>query len=655
MVTVVFVDIVGSTDLGERLDPEALEGVLTEYFGRMRAALEHHGGLLEKYIGDAVMGVFGVPQLHEDDALRAVRAATEMHAALHELNRELVDRYGIAVQARTGVNTGEVLQGDIATGQRYALGDAVNVAARLEQAAGPDEILIGKTTFDLTRHAVRAEQVEPLALKGKRAPVPAYRLLSMSGADPGTGRVVSTLIGRSAELAALRTSFIQAANHRQCERLTIIGTAGVGKSRLVHEFVAGLSGAATVVRGRCLPYGQQITYWPFREMVRDAVGAVEADPAEVVRDKLVRFLAPEDHGPVVAHLGQLLTGSAPGSSPETLSWVVRRFLEVLARNHPAVVVLDDLQWADPAMLNVLDEIHASSSSIPLLLLCVFRTEIGNRLAPREADRPGITLALKPLAESEAHQLVANILGGGPFPDEVPGRVVEAAEGNPLFVEQLLNMLIDEGKLELASGSWRLAGGLDRLDAPPSIRALLATRLDLLGDDERRIVGPAAVVGRIFHREAVAALVDEPLRARLDGLLDGLMGKDLIREDPQAPHQQLYRFRHPLIRETAYDAMPKRLRAELHEGFAGWLAAATGDRVDEYDDIVGYHLEQAYRYRGELGAIPDDGGTLGRAMAAWRGRAARRSTVAGDARVPPHAPDAAQAAQKASGRGPRGGV
>ena len=193
MVTVVFVDIVGSTELGERLDPEPLKGILTEYFGRMRVVLEHHGGLLEKYIGDAIMGIFGVPQLHEDDALRAVRAATEMRAALHELNRELMERYGVAVQSRTGVNTGEVLQGDLATGQAFAVGDTVNVAARLQQAAGPDEILVGRMTFDLTRHAVRAEPVEPLALKGKRAPVPAYRLLSMARTDQGPGPVGSVL------------------------------------------------------------------------------------------------------------------------------------------------------------------------------------------------------------------------------------------------------------------------------------------------------------------------------------------------------------------------------------------------------------------------------------------------------------------------------
>jgi class 3 adenylate cyclase len=643
MVTVVFVDIVGSTDLGERLDPEALKGVLTEYFARMRAALEHHGGLLEKYIGDAIMAIFGVPQLHEDDALRAVRAAVEMRASLHELNGALTDTYGVAVRTRTGVNTGEVIQAGITAGPAFALGDTVNVASRFQQAAGPDEILIGKTTFDLTRHAVSAEPVEPLLLKGKSERVPAYRLLSMSGADAGTGRGGPALVGRSAELTALRTSFLRAANDRGCERVTIIGPAGVGKSRLIHEFAAGLTGTATVVRGHCLPYGDQIAYWPLRELICDAVGAEESDPTEVVWDKLRRFSGPQDQGQPAAVLGQLLRPEMPDISPEALSWAVRGFLEVLARHRPVVVILDDLQWADPAMLRLLDDVQTPSSGAALLFVCVFRPDVDQDCLLPAAQRPGITMVLEPLVESEAHLLMANLLGGSRFPDEVGTRVVEAAEGNPLFMEQLLAMLIDEGQLERRDGSWRLAGRLDRLDAPPTIRALLSTRLDLLEDDERRVLGPAAVVGKVFHREAVAALVDEPLRARVDGVLEALVGKDLIRQDPPAGHHQLYRFRHPLIREAAYDALSKRRRAELHASFAMWLEAAVADRVDEYDNIVGYHLQQAYQYRGELSAIPDISVSLGRAMAAWQGRAARRSAAAGDASVPPRS--AQQAPEK----------
>jgi class 3 adenylate cyclase len=619
MVTVVFTDIVGSTDLGERLDPEALKGVLTRYFGEMRAVLERHGGLPEKYIGDAIMGVFGVPRLHEDDALRAVRAATEMLAGLHELNHELTDTYGVTLHSRTGVNTGEVLQGDIDSGQTLAFGHPVNVAARLEQAAGPDEILIGKVTFDLTRHVVDAELVEPLQAAGNgRPPVRAYRLVSLASAHPAGGRAGTELVGRSAELAALHQAFTRAGVQRRCERVSLIGPAGVGKSRLIREFVAGLGPAVTVVRGRCLPYGDQITYWPFRELIRDGTGAVEADPAEVVRDKLRGFLAPAGKGQPAALrpaaqgqlatlLGQLLRLEPPVASHDELVWAVRRFLELLAVDRPTVVVLDDLQWADPPMLRLLDDVHARSSGFPLLFLCVFRPDSDHDSPLLAVERPGSTVVLEPLAEAETGHLMENVLGGNAFPREVRSRVVEAAEGNPLFVEQLLDMLIEAGSLERHGGGWRLTGDLDLRGVPPTIRALLAARLDLLREDQGAVIGPAALIGKVFHRDAVAALVDDSLHPHLDSLLDSLAAKDLIGRDSSGD-QQLYGFRHPLIREAAYSAMSKRRRAELHERFARWLRAAVWDRVAEYDDIVAHHLEQAHRYRAELGTDRGEPGT-----------------------------------------------
>jgi class 3 adenylate cyclase len=611
MVTVVFIDIVGSTDLAERLDPEVLRDVLTQYFRRMRAVLERHGGLLEKYIGDAIMGIFGVPRVHEDDALRAVRAATEMGSVLHELNRDLRHTYGVTIRARTGVNTGEVLQGDVATGQVLALGHPVNVAARLEQAAAPGEILIGKTTLDLTRHAIRTEPVEPLTLRGSEQPVAAYRLVSLADRIQVAGGAGPLLVGRSRELAALGDAFASAASHRRCERVTIIGSAGVGKSRLIQEFVAGLGPAATVVRGRCLPYGDKITYWPFRELIRDGVGAVEADPAAVVRDKLGAILRPAplapgnrdrttDQGQLATVLGQLLRLETVVASHGELVGAVRRFLELLARHRPAVVVLDDLQWADPPMLRLLADIHLGSSGFPLLFLCVFRPDSDHGAPLLAVERPGSTMVLEPLSEPETGQLMENVLGGSAFPREVRNGVVEAAEGNPLFVEQLLDMLIDAGRLERRDEVWRLAGDLDLHGVPPTIRALLAARLDLLRDDQRAVIGPAALIGKVFHREALAALVDDSLHSHLDDLLDSLTVRDLIGR-ASAEDLQLYRFRHPLIREAAYSAMSKRRRAELHGRFAGWLSAAVGDRVAEFDGIVTHHREQAHRYRGELGA------------------------------------------------------
>jgi len=612
MVTVVFIDIVGSTDLAQRLDPEVLRDVLTLSFRRMSEALERHGGLLEKYIGDAIMGVFGVPLVHEDDAVRAVRAAAEMRMVLNELNRDLSDTYGVTIRARTGVNTGEVLQSDVATGQRFALGLPVNVAARLEQAAAPGEILIGKTTLDLTRHAIRTEPAEPLTLPGTGHPVSAYRLVSLADRPQVAGRAGTLLVGRSHELAALRDAFTSATSHRRCERVTIIGSAGVGKSRLIHEFLTCLGPAATVVRGRCLPYGDQITYWPFRELIRDGVGAVEADPAGVVRGKLRGILRPADQGHLAMVLGRLLRLETSVASHEELVWAVRRFLEVLALHRPTVVVLDDLQWADSPMLRLLSDIHARSSGFALLFLCAFRPDFDHGSPALDVERPGSTMALEPLTEVETGQLMENVLGGCPFPGEVRARVVEAAEGNPLFAEQLLDMLVDAGRLERHDGVWRLAGDLDRLGLPPTIRALLAARLDLLREDQRAVIGPAALIGRVFHREALAALVGQCLLPpHLDDLLDSLTVKDLIGR-PSSGDPQLYRFRHPLIRQAAYSAMSKRRRAELHERFAGWLPVGAGDGVAEYDDIVGGHLEQARRYRAELGVDRDRSSRAGRA-------------------------------------------
>ena len=628
MVTVLFTDIVGSTILGERLDPEALKGVLSEYFRRMREALARHGGLVEKYIGDAIVGVFGIPHLHEDDALRAVRAATEMRAALHGLNRELEEAYEVTIQARTGISTGEVLQGNIASGQTLALGDTVNVAARLEQAADADEILIGKTTFDLTRHAIRAEPLEDLALKGKAQPVPAYRLLSMTNTEAAVPRVSAALVGRSAELAALRDSFKRAGGQWRCERVAIVGTAGVGKSRLVHEFVAGLGDDATIVRGRCLSYGDHITYWPLKELVQDAIDVAESDRAETVKEKLGRFFTADNQGALAAELlGQLLGVGAPGTSNEEIAWALSRFCERLALDRPAVVILDDLQWADPAMLELLQDVEARCRDIRLMFVCILRPDLDQLIPWLSSDTVGHSLVLEPLVVSEARVLMENLLGGS-IPEQVRRRVIEAAEGNPLFIEELLGMLIEQGQLVCQDQEWKLGSGLDRIDAPPTIRALLAARLDRLDTDERRVVEPAAVVGKVFQRQAVLELVDAALRVHVDSLLGQLVTKALVRPDPHSVDGQVYRFRHLLIQDAAYNAMSKRRRGELHESFARWLEAILADRVSEYEEIIGYHLEQAYRYRAQLGAMRESGLVLGRDAAAWLSRAARRSSGLG---------------------------
>jgi class 3 adenylate cyclase len=628
MVTVVFTDIVGSTSLGERLDPEAFKGVLTEYFRRMRKALERHGGLLEKYIGDAMLGVFGIPHLHEDDALRAVRAAVEMRAALHELNIELLDTYGIAIQSRTGVNTGEVIQGDISQRQTLVFGDTVNIAARLEQAAGPNEILIGKTTFHLTRQAVSAEPVEELVLKGKREPLTAYRLESVADVWGRAPRAGSTLVGRTGELAALQASFARASEQRKCERVTVIGPAGVGKSRLVEEFVVQLGPTATVVKGRCLPYGDKITYWPLRELIRDAIGAVESDSAEVSREKLTYFLAPINEGPLVGELlGQVLGLRSAGARPDEIAWAVRWFLEVLARPRPAVLVLDDVQWADPVLIEFLSEAQIRSVG-PMLFLYLVRLDADDDASDWLIENhAGSSIVLESLAEDYAYALVEDVLGGH-LSRDASSRIVQKADGNALFIEELLLMLIDQGRLLRTNEHWRLADGVDRIELPPTIRALLAARLDRLETNERSVVDTAAVIGKIFPAAAVENLVDERTRQRVDVLLQQLVTKGLMQEDSVEPDGKVFRFRHLLIQDVAYDSMSKRRRAELHESFARWLQTNAADRADEYEELVGYHLEQVYHYRAELGALRDSRRLLGEEAASWLSAAARRVLALG---------------------------
>ena len=339
-VTIVFSDLVGSTRLGESLDSESLRQVMSRYFDTMRAILEHHGGTVEKFIGDAVMAVFGIPAVREDDAVRAVRATAEMREALEDLNARLEGRWGVRLRVRTGVNTGEVVAGDASLGQRFATGDAVNVAARLEQAAGGDEILISEATHQLVRDAVRVEPVEPLALKGKSHVVPAFRLVEVVADAPGVARRLdSPIVGREREMGRLRGALERARNDRRCQLMTVLGPAGVGKSRLAHELGVAVAGGASVLRGRCLPYGEGITFWPVAEVVRHAAGIGASDSSDEARAKLAALVPADDDAPTVIErvAGVLGLVDAAASSEET-SWALRKLLEALAVERPLVLL-----------------------------------------------------------------------------------------------------------------------------------------------------------------------------------------------------------------------------------------------------------------------------------------------------------------------------
>ena len=575
-VTVLFCDVTGSTSLGEQLDPETLRRTMSRYFEEIRRVVERHGGTVEKFIGDAAMAVFGIPRAHEDDALRAMRAAGEIRDRMTALGAEL----GIALSFRTGVNTGEVVAGE---GETLVTGDAVNVAARLEQAASPGEVLLGRSTLALVRDAVVVDEVEPLQLKGKRDPVAAYRLVSIDpSADAVTRRLDAPLVGRERERARLAGDFELAMAERACHLFTLLGPAGVGKSRLVAEFVADVGGQADVLRAHCLHYGEDITYWPLVEILL----GIGVEPETVI-----------------------------GTSPAETQLAFRKLLEARARERPQVVVLDDIQWAEEVFLDLIEHVADWSRDSPILLLCIARPELlEGRPNWGGGKLNATTILLEPLSAEDSEQLVDELRGEAEIDADARRRIIAAAEGNPLFLEEMLAMAADDPGGELV--------------VPPTIQALLQARLDRLAAAERDVIGRGAVEGEVFHRGVVQELAPEAAREEVPSNLQTLVRKDVIRpEQPVFADDDAFRFRHLLIRDAAYDSLPKETRADLHERFAGWLEEHGG--LVELDEIAGYHLEQAYRNREALDASDSRLPGLGRRTADRLSHAGRGALSRGD--------------------------
>ena len=633
-VTILFTDVTGSTALGEKLDPESLRDIMARYFASMREVIERHGGTVEKYIGDAVMAVFGVPVIHEEDALRAVRAAADMREALAQLNVGLLEERGVSLQARSGINTGSVVVGTGGPGEAIVVGDAVNVAARLQTAAAPTEILIGSATFELVRDAVEVGPSESIELKGKTEPVVAYRLSSVRvDAEGHLRRLDAPMIERERELAALQQAFGRASTTRSSQLFTILGAAGVGKSRLVAEFLASVRDSARVLRGRCLPYGEGITYLPIAEIVRQAAGIDETQSEQLARQQIDELVAGLPESAAMARSLAGLVGLDASAAQEELVWAFRRMLEHLADAMPLVVLIDDIHWAEPTLLDLIESAADLTRDSPILFVCPARPEFLD-------DRPtwgggrlnATTILLEPLTEGSALELIDALVPGNALPAAMRARIAESAEGNPLYVEEFVGMLIDEGALVATKDGWSASSDLVSIAVPPTIQALLAARLDRLAPDERSAAERASVVGRVFEQPAVVALTPTESRSEIPRNLLGLVRKELIRSDRSAlTPWETFRFRHMLIRDAAYERLPKSERAELHETFADWLSGALGDRRAELDEIVGYHLEQAFRYRAELASVDEHARDLARRAAqlliAAGARALERSDVA----------------------------
>ena len=649
-VSIVFCDLKGSTALGERLDSEALRELLGRYFEIMRAILERHGGTVEKYIGDAIMAVFGIPRLHEDDALRAVRAAAEMRTALAELNAELERRWGARLANRTGVNTGEVVAGDVSLGQRLVTGDAVNVAARLEQAAPESDVLIGHSTYRLVRDAVEVVEVEPLTLKGKSEPVPAYRLISVRSGEWFERNLEAPLVGRAGELTVLLSAFGRAVEERRIAAATVVAHAGMGKTRLSQEFTHRIGPDVLVLRGRCLSYGEGMTFWPLAEMIAQASGASGTDPAATAQEKLRALVSDAE---VADRLSSVVGLSDRVFPLQETHWASRRFVEILAERTPLLLVFDDIHWAEPTLLDLIENIIASTSSARAFVLCMARHELFDEHPRFLASRPNATrIDLARLTNADSAAIIDNLLEHAALPESVRERVIANAEGNPLYVEQTLSMLLDDGVLSRDDkGGWRTDPmKAATVEIPPTVTALIGARVDRLGHEERGVMETGSIAGLTFYEDAVAELRPSSTREELATQLASLGGKDLIRDEPSnVPNVRAFRFAHALIREATYGRLLRRVRADLHERFARWLERVTRARPLEYEELVGYHLEQATVSLEGLGPATDHSRGLAIDASTRLASAGARASARGDMPASANLLQRAMALREASDR------
>jgi class 3 adenylate cyclase/tetratricopeptide (TPR) repeat protein len=609
-ISVVFCDLVGSTRLGERLDPESLRRVMTRYYDAMRVVVERHGGI-GKFTGDAVMALVGVPTVHEDDAMRAVRAAAEMSNSMASLNQELQREWGVQLACRIGVNTGDVLTGE----DPFVVGDVLNTAKRLEEAARAGEVLLGEATYELVQHAVEVEELPSLQLRGKAGVVRAFRLLNLNIQAPArASRRDSPMVGRDGELARLRDEF-ESTLSGGCRLVTVVGPAGIGKTRLVEEFTASLGARADVLRGRCLSYGQGVTFWAVTDVIKQGADIGSGDDEAQARRKILAVLGDHQDAPRICDgVADVIGLSTTRAAPAEAFWSLRKFLEAKARTLPLVVFFEDLHWAEPTFLDFIEHVVGSTRDVPLLILATARTELLSDRPDWATPPKGSAVVLPPLSESASTSLVDN-LAADALESGARAQILEAAEGNPLFLEQMLLMLRHDEVLERI---------------PPTVQAVLAGRLDLLAPPERRFLEAAAVEGKEFEMDAVGTLLPEKTASELARDVAELLNKELIEPGGGMASQEAFRFRHILIRDVAYDSIPKQTRSDLHSRLAAWMDQADKEESPEQEAIVGHHLEQAYRYRAELRPVDDVALNLASRAANKLANAGRGTLTRGDA-------------------------
>jgi class 3 adenylate cyclase/tetratricopeptide (TPR) repeat protein len=654
VVTVLFADMTGSTDLADRMDPEEVRLLMAGYFGAMAQAIHRHGGTIEKFIGDAVMAIFGMPAAHEDDPERAVRAALEMLDALKRFNEQRLaeDPQAPPVQIRIGINTGEVVAASGASdgGQFLITGDAVNVAARLQQQAQPGTILVGSRTYRSTHGAIVYQPLSPIEVKGKPRPLRVWQAIDAvedQAAPPtqhlrGIEGLPSPFIGRVPELALLDAVYERVIGERRPHLVTLLGTPGVGKSRLVREWNDRLRQQSTReedalhdgarspqaplwLEGRCPPYGAGITYWPLAEILRCFCGFVEGDTPPQASERLLQKIQEVlDGGQQSEHIswiarqlgftiglevgeGEQMRPSANSNEQrESLFRAWRVFFESLARRQPLLIFIDDIHWANEALLDLLEYLTQRVSDAPLLLLCPARPELlDKRSGWGGGKRNFTTITLEPLSPEQSHELIDALLSPDGLPPALRSSILAKAEGNPFFVEEIIRMLIDLGILVCKDRCWQVVNqdpgstysDLLSFSIPDSIQGVLAARIDLLSPTEKRVLQHAAVAGRMFWKGALANLAQEISPEALELALESLIRKDFLLENERPTgilieRDVQYGFKHVLVRDVAYASIPRARRAREHARMGEWLERIAAGRVEEFIELLAYHYHQA---------------------------------------------------------------
>src|SRR5215218_9153420 len=576
LATVLFVDLVDSTGLVTGADPEVVRRRVQNYFERVSRCVTAHGGIVEKFAGDAVMAAFGIPQAHEDDAERAVRAGLAILDSVHELELE----------ARIGVESGEVVADD--SDSTFATGEAVTVAARLEQSAEPGQLLIGPGAHRLTLGRIEVDDVGPVELKGLGDQVWTWAVLGASAAPERPQTQQAPLVGRDAELELLQNTYDRALRDRRAHLFTIYGEPGVGKSRLAHEFSQALEGA-TVLSGRSLPYGEGVTYWPLAEMVKCAAGIVDDDPLDVAIEKLREFCEDEVVADLLGLASGVLEAVQAERSQQEIAWAGREWAQRLAQEQPLVLLFEDIHWAEEPLLELIEHLVTWVREAPLLVITLARPELLDIRPGWGGGRVRATsIELEPLGPSESEELVDALTTDGELSDDERRALLAKTEGNPLFLEETVRMLSEEG-----------SGGIGRI--PDTLQALIAARIDRLAPDAKALLQRAAVIGRVFWEGALERL--SPELESLEETLEDLRLREFVLDEERSSirGERAYKFKHVLIREVAYGGLSKSARAEHHRRFAEWLKERAGEELLE---IRAFHLDRATALLAELdGAAP----------------------------------------------------